>query len=216
MLADFTRLRVLPQGGAVRAWAWALFLENSSAKLGVALDDDNDEKLKSFPPETLDDEALSTLHKWYVTKLGQKKDQTGHAKLQPCMDGWKSRADKAKEEALAAGRAAEKGGHKEPQQAAPPAAVTDWKEGDVAIALPGKRKSEFDNQEGVVLKVLAKKLRLEFKRLGETKDVDKDRCQKAAKSGRQNADEKAEEKKEEKKEEKPSLTELLGSDVVDD
>ena len=132
------------------------------------------------------------------------------------MDGWKSRADKAKEEALAAGRAAETGGHKEPQQAAPPAAVTDWKEGDVAIALPGKRKSEFDNQEGVVLKVLAKKLRLEFKRLGETKDVDKDRCQKAAKSGRQNADEKAEEKKEETKEDKPSLTELLGSDVVDD
>ena len=63
-----------------------------------------------------------------------------------------------------------------------------------------------------MLKALAKKLRLEFKRLGETKDVDKDRCQNAAKSGRQNA----EEKREEKKEDKPSLTELLGSDVVDD
>ena len=85
LLADFTRLRVLSQRGAVRAWTWALFLENSSAKLGVPLDDDNDEKLKSFPSETLDDEALSTLHTWYVTKLGQKKAKLA---MRNCSRAW--------------------------------------------------------------------------------------------------------------------------------
>lgn len=121
---------------AVGAWAWPLFLENSSGKLGVPLSDDSDHRLQSFPPEKLDDDTLSFLGKWYVAKLSQKKERRCHEKLQPYMDEYKVRAEKAKEEVANTTPAeeAEKTTPDDQPNKNPPVSVKDWQEGHPCIA----------------------------------------------------------------------------------
>eukprot|EP00438_Fugacium_kawagutii_P003696 Skav209322 [mRNA] locus=scaffold724:121652:123604:+ [translate_table: standard] len=215
LVSDFGHLQSLAGEGPLRPWAKALFLEQSSAKLGLQLAGGYDQELQAFPVESMPEDSLGSLQKWFIPKLSAKAAFPCHKMLAERMAAWKSSQEKkpSKPEDL--------------PEADPPKAAEaetgiskpsseEWKEGDKVLCLPGKRKSDYNMKEGIIVKVLAKKLRLDFKTVGEVKDIDKERCQLSLPPTKQEEPKKEEnEKEKEQKPEKPSLEDLLGKDIVD-